>query len=336
MIVLVSLIIIWLVIGLWNTQGKAWRCQNFDNSAILPLRGILAVMIVLHHFPVFYPIAFSWMNVADGWGGAICSLFFFFSGYGLVKSYLFKGNAYLKHFFSKRLSKIVIPACVVICFHLVALQFYIKGNFLSFILGFKNILEILPHYWFILTLFLFYLVFYLAFKCKNEYFALFLICITSIIYYYFTKDILKYTENWWNSIHGFAMGAVIAKIEPFCVPFLNRYKGQYTLLMGTFIASICIYCLVGCYIYHLPGWGTIFFFFLPIIVYVCNSFVNVTSFGVFQRLGLISLEIYLVHISVMRFFHTMRLEPIIDLLFVLLLTISFALLLQKSIKVVLR
>jgi peptidoglycan/LPS O-acetylase OafA/YrhL len=155
------------------------------------------------------------------------------------------------------------------------------------------------------------------------------ICIAAIIYYYTTKDILHYTENWWNSIHGIAIGSIIANIEPKVKPWLENNKVTYRFLMSFIILIVCAYNFIGCYIHYLPAWGTVFFFLLPFMVYVCNSFVSLPQCRTLNFLGGISLEIYLVHKSVMDMLHPFVTSAHVFFVSVILLSIVFAWTLKK-------
>lgn len=300
MFILVSLVLLWLLVGVWKTSSSQWYVMPFSTNATLPLRGILALMIVFHHFPVFFPRDYAYINVADGWGGAICSLFFLFSGYGVTKSYVAKGDAYIKGFLSKRLPKIVIPASIVLGGHILV-RFMIGGGDLGLLVSdISNILSVLSHYWFIYTLFIFYFVFYLSFRFfRNAVYGTLVVCVAAIIYYYVTKEVLRYSENWWNSIHGIAIGSIIANMEPKVKPWLENNKTMYRHFVSVIILIVCTYNIIGCYLFFLPAWGTVFFFLLPFFVYVCNSFIQIPTSAVFCWMGKISLEIYLVHVSVM-------------------------------------
>jgi peptidoglycan/LPS O-acetylase OafA/YrhL len=324
------LILSWLFAGVFKTIKSGNALNPFNRSATIPLRGILAIMIIIHHFPVWYPKEYACINVADGWGGAICSLFFLLSGYGLTKSYLTKGDVYLKGFLSRRLPKIAIPACVVLVIHLFVRFLVGGGTFDVLIIDLSNLSIIFSHYWFIYTLFIFYLIFYLSFRIfRNAVYGIVFICIAAIIYYYTTKDILHYTENWWNSIHGIAIGSIIANIEPKVKPWLENNKVTYRFLMSFIILIVCAYNFIGCYIHYLPAWGTVFFFLLPFMVYVCNSFVSLPQCRTLNFLGGISLEIYLVHKSVMDMLHPFVTSAHVFFVSVILLSIVFAWTLKK-------
>lgn len=81
----------------------------FDVRRTNSLRGVLAILIILHHLSSKIDILFlKWFH---DFGAPIVSMFFFVSGYGLIKSYLKKGTAYIDGFLAKRLGKI-LPPCI--------------------------------------------------------------------------------------------------------------------------------------------------------------------------------------------------------------------------------
>lgn len=83
----------------------------------LPLRGVLAMGIVIHHISLRVVDAIPggmWIFPQfQFWGAPIVAVFFFLSGYGLMVSLITKGENYLDGFLKKRLLKIVLP--LVLC-----------------------------------------------------------------------------------------------------------------------------------------------------------------------------------------------------------------------------
>ena len=141
--------------------------EGFSKDATLPLRGVLALCIVLHHLSLrlmyMIPEA-SFFNLSEfiKWGEPIDSVFFFMSGYGLIKSFLKKGTNYLDGFLTGRLSKIMIP--YIIC---CVLYIPFNNNNLSSILGletWKSDCPFLPSSWFVIIIFISYLFFYISAK----------------------------------------------------------------------------------------------------------------------------------------------------------------------------
>ena len=70
--------------------------NEFGRGKVFPLKGILAVLIVLHHLT--YEIKSPLLQPFHSWGAPIVSVFFFISGYGLMTSYKNKGKHYLSGF----------------------------------------------------------------------------------------------------------------------------------------------------------------------------------------------------------------------------------------------
>lgn len=328
------LILLWLFAGVFKTIGSRNALNPFDRSATIPLRGILAIMIIIHHCPLDRPNEFSSISFADGWGGSVVSIFFLLSGYGLVRSFHLKGKAYLKGFFYKRLSRILIPAIIVLFAHVAVEVFVTGGDWYSFLFKISHPLITLPHYWYLVTIIIFYVIYWCLFKILGDsWFSVVIICSSAILYFLIVKDYLHLTENWYHSIHGFAIGTIIAKIEPCCWSYIQSHKRTYLIMSFMIMLAICTYFFIGCYIHFLPGWGTQFFFFVPFMVYVCNSLISLPRCKMLSFLGGISLEVYLVHVSVMRL-----LAPIINsminsapVLFISVLSLSifFAWILKK-------
>ena len=71
------------------------------------IKGLLALLIIIHHLSIYIKDTIL-LKVFTIVGVIAVSAFFFYSGYGLMTSYLKKEN-YLKDFWNKRIMKIVIP-----------------------------------------------------------------------------------------------------------------------------------------------------------------------------------------------------------------------------------
>ena len=114
MILLISVLLIWTVCALGS---HTFMGVQFSKQATVPLRGLLATGIVLHHLSLRLVEASpdcSWLwSQFSFWGAPIVAVFFFLSGYGLMVSLITKGQKYLDGFLKKRLLKIVLP--LVLC-----------------------------------------------------------------------------------------------------------------------------------------------------------------------------------------------------------------------------
>jgi RHS repeat-associated protein len=97
MILFFILIILGLILSFLSKRAYG----VFSKDRITPFRGILALFIILHHIYLYghYPA----LSEFKSWGAIAVSIFLFVSGYGLNKSYLLKGTAYLSDFLKKRI-----------------------------------------------------------------------------------------------------------------------------------------------------------------------------------------------------------------------------------------
>ena len=83
------------------------------------IKGLLALLIIIHHLSIYIKDTIL-LKVFTIVGVIAVSAFFFYSGYGLMTSYLKKEN-YLKDFWNKRIMKIIILYIV----------FYLSAKFLK-------------------------------------------------------------------------------------------------------------------------------------------------------------------------------------------------------------
>lgn len=63
----------------------------------------ISLLIVFHHVCKYY--VFPMSSEGGAYGITVVGLFFFFSGYGLVKQYVLKGKSYCNGFILKRAKK---------------------------------------------------------------------------------------------------------------------------------------------------------------------------------------------------------------------------------------
>ncbi len=154
-----------------------WRCsirgknEYYEESWSLTqsnaLRGVAALMIILHHMVQsitrYGDIKKGPVTEWNSFGILFTSIFFFFSGFGLYKSYKTKEN-YLEGFLTKRLPKIVLPFLVTNIIYLLTVSIdrisEVRHIFTS-IFGFTLINT---NAWFIVVLIILYVAFYFCFK----------------------------------------------------------------------------------------------------------------------------------------------------------------------------
>lgn len=271
-------------------------CKEGSNKRIfLHTKGLLSLLIVIHHIAILssieYPCKGSFYQV----GAIIVSFFFFFSGFGLVKSE--KKKIKFMTFIYNSFIKLFVPFVIAtfICYILVKNEIVSIPDY-SIIQG----RPLLPHSWFVLDLACCYVFYGLCCRIKSldlSIVTLFILLALNALFAY----LLKFPENWYGTTISFGFGVLFASFELHIISFLqNKGKVMYTILLS--IMSLVIFLYVNTReLLSSPRsvLGLVIVIMLPIIfvlscykipqqLYRCN-------FSALDYLGSISYEIYLIH-----------------------------------------
>ncbi len=263
-------------------------------------------IFLLHSGPCGIPfydliISFGWMGV---------DIFFFLSALGL--SYSLKKCQSKLEFYKRRVVRI-IPTWWLVLFimHMLGiivttimpeLPFYYPRGYIQILLWYTGIgywinglLEnpLCCYYeWYIPTLLLFYLITPFLYKRKTAMLFLLLIMsvIISFIFSYF--EFLYSLHLSYQRIPVFILGFIVYRVISGEIKW-GKWCGFFLLLMsllGLLLVLLSIW-FNGIYIKYVP-----FFFMLPILI-ILGQIIKVTKTNLlFSFLGLISLEIYLLHL----------------------------------------
>lgn len=173
---IISLVTYALFISLIFIGGKFSGFKNFNTDSLSlektkALRGIAALGVILHHIAqqgIFKET--GTLSLFTDAGIYFVSIFFFCSGYGLVKSYLTKPD-YLKGFIKNRIVKtLVIPYFISSVIYALFLRFALNVNYpvSKWIFGITGLTLLNEYAWFPIVLAILYLAFYLIYKnCKS-------------------------------------------------------------------------------------------------------------------------------------------------------------------------
>ncbi|MBR0465875.1 MAG: acyltransferase [Clostridia bacterium] len=289
----------------------------------LPVRGIMAVAIVLHHLAEnnlggkFFPLLIHL-------GYLIVAVFFFFSGYGLTFSYLKKGKSYLKGFWKKRILYLIV---ILFVFAFVYSIYYIvidKFVFSPFLVD---------NCWYIYIQIVLYILFYISFILfgeKNIGLSLFLLFVLQILLTVILI-LLKFDSIWIISNFGFIAGCFLAYKKD-CID--KVIKNYFFLLLFVSIILFGGFSLLPTVVnaYYISRFGSTVVF----CVIVCLVMTKIRFKGkALNYLGSISLEIYLIHGLVMRILAHYIYNNILFSVLTIFISIAFAYALNfvdKSIK----
>lgn len=265
-----------------------------SNDDFLPLRGLLALVIVTDHLSqeMTNPgviLAFSFT------GYIVVSIFFAISGFGLAYSVETKPN-YLDRFLAKRLPKILIPFWLINLIYIFVDAIVYKKQiglwlFLGYTLGYP---QVNTNAWYVLALTAMYLIFNVSVKwiCHgNVRKAIPWIIVFIGFWDYFCLMVIR--KYWWmNACFAFPMGMVMYRriqampgkasritIIPMIL-FLASFRGGWRFLpIG---AGVSLFCMIVASVT-----GSILFFAITNVIRIRGK-----SLAFF---GSISYELYLIH-----------------------------------------
>lgn len=213
-----------IVVIIWNSYIIKEVDEDFLSPGVTKYeKGIVAILIVLHHLSqkieVFGP--FVLMRYI---GFILVAVFFFISGYGLTYGVQNKPG-YLNGFFRKRVLPVLIPYWIVnsvnIVFYLLKGTVFTPLQYTLSYLGF----DFITGAWFVTTILLMYIFFWIAFRGKRSYLMLSL-CITGYCIVCFCLDL---HSSYTASIAAFVLGSVWHRIEKPIVTWIR--KNYYVKLL---------------------------------------------------------------------------------------------------------
>lgn len=293
------LIIIFAIILLSQIKIGEQEDDYLSKDYSVYIKGILSIMIVFCHIQ-FGRVSFLPFKIFNYLGNFIVSVFFFYSGYGVLISALKKGKEYYAHFLKNRILKIIY---IYLGFMIIySIVYYLIGKINSFseLLGqiFSTEL-IVSHSWYIIDIIILYFVFWLLYRFINnrkKFLMLNIFCTFMIIT---VLMIFKFPSYWYMTLLVFDFGLFYA---------YNREEIEHRYSIVYYIVSIMIFLILlpsTFLIKKVMPEGIILNFsaiVIKIILYVIFVFICINSGRyirflnpVFYFIGKISLEIYLIH-----------------------------------------
>ena len=261
-------------------------------------RGLFALVVVFHHLSQNTASGFIFRFFSSA-GYLAVAVFFFFSGYGLQKSYMTKKDSYKKGFLLKRIPRVAFPyiICIIIYWIVASLSgtvYSLADVFGSLINGYP----IVTYSWYIISIVVFYLFYWLFMLVCNKFYNRIILygCIWYVLWSLLCIK-MNYGTWWFNASHLLIVGIVWATYEERITKFIGQY---YSI-----IAPIMLISFVVLFLWHnkiislLPfRYSSLLLTLLTAVIFVlCVILLSMkVKIGnhILGFLGEISLEIYLV------------------------------------------
>ena len=310
--------------------------KELDVGTSSSLKGIFACMVLLCHLHARVSLFSSNIlgTLFSAFGYLAVSGFFFLSGYGLQESLTSKTN-YIKYFPKKKIFPFFLVCSFTILIYLfrdilVGQNIHIISLLQSFLFG-KTIVD---NGWYLQTILLFYIIFYLFNKFINmskiNRVASNIILIFVFASYSLFCFIFKMSTTWYEASLCFPLGILYSQNKEKINLFVFKRKHTVVLFVFIFVGFILTLFLGNKQILIMPirtsikMISSLFFCVLSIILALTINIKNVvTSF-----LGKISLEIYLLQGIFLNLFKKQFIieNDILYIFIVLTFTILFSLL----------
>lgn len=309
--------------------------QQLSIQTTSNLQVIAVMFVILHHLSQVlreYPDSFlsSRLIVA---GRLAVGLFFFISGYGLIKQYKKKGSLYLETFVKKKIMSVFMPFILAMIVYFIYRnimgELSISATFFSLISG----SPIVSNGWFVIMIIYLYISFFVSaiFARKNDLVLIVLLILSVIISIVLAKR-LNYGEWWTNAVFCFPLGVIwSAKEKPITDILFRQYRKSALviaiLFSGFFYLDEVFYTPI------IRSLSVLFFVSLVILISYKITFKN----RIYQFIKIISFELYLYQGLFIHLFRSDILTVDNRLLYVcvvILATTALALVMQRIAKII--
>ncbi len=308
--------------GLFNETG-------LERDHTTALRGFLCILIVLDHGALLTRCGLS-VPVLKRVGPYVVGVFYALSGYGLLASYRAK-DCSLKGFWAKRLRSTILPYLILSVAALaVRLLVGEKLGPSDVLASFVNGHPLVLYSWFILTIIVFYAIFYVSARLAGRDIPL-LIALTAfaLFFFVFAMKKLGYEEFWFNAAWCFPLGLVWQWLYDRISSGFRRHPAVYLSMTGLIAAWLV---LAAEHFFWFDYLGRLLSTLAVCVFVLLLAFKLRIGNPALRFLGGISLEIYLVHgliVTALSPFLPPEMHPYAFMCILLAATISLAWLLHR-------
>ncbi|MBQ9090735.1 MAG: acyltransferase family protein, partial [Anaerotignum sp.] len=220
------LLLVFLPCILWKMEfhKTAFHADAMSLEKTGAVKGILAVLIILHHLSRSLEKGGPLGLLLDNVGVLCVALFFFFSGYGLQKSYHGKPN-YRAAILRKRIPSVLVPYVFLILLYWflswMVSEPYSLGEVLASLVNGKPIVSFS---WYTLCILMFYVNYFLStllFRRRNGG-ILWYNAVCTVLWVFLCRR-LGYAEYWYNAAIAFPLGIFWGEYGEKRIPWLRKH-----------------------------------------------------------------------------------------------------------------
>lgn len=342
---IIVLIFLFMCLYMLRYKKEGFNDNYLSKNSCNALRGICSVTVILHHLSqrINDGKIFKYFGLL-GVGYSAVAVFFFISGYGLIKQYLIKGEKYIDGFLYKRMTPIIKSYLIISIVYFI-LRSYIEDKFIlnDFIKSFFNGSPTVYFSWYIIEIIILYIIFFIACKVNKRYkFNIVVISLLFVLGYNFICYTLGYGMQWYATNLTFVFGMLYGIYEKEISKHIN--KKYYSVLFCNVAIFFIVFVLSDKL--FIPN---NFLIIKVLLTQLCGLSFSTLIFtitrklffkkSIFENIGKISLEVYLLQGIPMFLLRSKVINIKNDVSYVLLtlfITIILSVIFNKTIRLISR
>lgn len=242
-------LVVFLCITLYKVRFSNFHEDYMERDQTGSIKGFFAIIIVFSHFRQYVQLSNNFLDSSFQFfialfGQLMVTLFFFYSGFGIMKAYKAK-NDYKNRFFKKRFLKTLLHFDLVVILYLI-LSFIVGSNYLwqDYVFAWIGWTALGNSNWFIFVMLALYAITQIAFliarKCRPLLVAGLVFVFSCVLFLglYFAGK-----ESWWmDTLFCYFAGMVFALLEEKIKTFMQKSKlYNYGAVIVSFICFAVSY-----------------------------------------------------------------------------------------------
>lgn len=245
----IFLIIVLFIISTM-VKNSDYDNNNLSIETTSNLQIIAVFFVILHHLSQIlkdYPDSFLSSRLIIA-GRLAVGLFFFVSGYGIIKQFRKKGKTYLDTFFKKKSMSIFMPFLLAMIVYFIYRNLIGELNVLTAMYSLINGNPFVGNGWFTIMILYLYLAFLVsAYLGKKNYLLVFSILIFSVVIVVLITNFLNYGEWWTNAVFCFPLGVIWGSKED---EITNMCFKNYKMSLGILAVLFSMFLYMDEIFYH--------------------------------------------------------------------------------------
>ena len=323
---------------LWKIKYKGTNDEYLSYKTSTAWRGFFMMLIMCHHLAQYTSSGKLFVHFVRI-GFLTVAIFFFFSGYGLLKKHI-SDSSYKNSFLKKRITAIVVPYAIMTFVVWVVRAiggkvFSLSDIFVQFAKG----QAIVPFSWYFTNILFFYLAFYLLMKLFGNRHNLMIA--GALVCYFVWIGICKKAgfDVWWYcSSQLFIVGMIWAKYEKQILDFIkNHYFISIGILVIAFLMGIILHLFISRYVTFIDAIALTKIIIAILFTVAIMMFSLKFSIGnlIIDYIGKISFELYLSHGMFIWIFNKIIANDLLKSVLVVVSSFAFSVILHKILNMVL-